>query len=406
MTQIPPHSPPRAQPWRRRMVARDRNEAHRSSTPLELLFDLCFVAAVAGVGVQLHHGLAEGEVGPAVLGYLLVFFAIWWAWMNFTWFASAYDTDDVPYRLLTLLQIAGGLVIAAGVPAAFRAYDFTTIVLGYVLMRIAMLAQWLRAAREHPAGRPVALRYAGGIAFCQLGWLARLALPAPWTGIAFGGLGLLELIVPAWAERSGTPTPWHPGHIAERYGLFTMIVLGECVVASTTATQAAMAESGVSAPLVATAAGGLLLLFGMWWSYFKHPGTVRMSLRSAFLWGYGHFAVFAAVAALGAGLQVAAETIQGATHLSPVGAALTVAIPGTIYLIVLAFLHSRLDHERPLAWRLILLTSLLLLLTAASASFLPLGLAILLMGILVALLVAWHVMDAHRETAEKLAAYD
>src|SRR5919201_2716385 len=139
-------SPPRpgAQPWHRQMVARDRDEPHRASTPLELLFDLCFVVAVAQAAAQLHHGLAEGQVGRAVLGYVLVFFAIWWAWMNFTWFASAYDTDDVPYRLLTLLQIAGVLVLAAGVPAAFTAYDFTTMTIGYVVMRIAMIAQWLR----------------------------------------------------------------------------------------------------------------------------------------------------------------------------------------------------------------------------------------------------------------------
>ncbi len=68
---------------------------------------------------QLHHAIAEDHVADGVVGYLLVFFAIWWAWMNVTWFASAYDTDDVAYRLLTFVQIAGVLVLAAGVPRAF-----------------------------------------------------------------------------------------------------------------------------------------------------------------------------------------------------------------------------------------------------------------------------------------------
>ena len=97
------------------MTARDPHEPHRASTPLELLFDLCFVVAVAQASGRLHHGIVEGHAGRAVLGYVVVFFAIWWAWMNFTWFASAYDTDDVPYRLLVLVQIAGVLVLAAGV---------------------------------------------------------------------------------------------------------------------------------------------------------------------------------------------------------------------------------------------------------------------------------------------------
>jgi low temperature requirement protein LtrA len=87
------------------MTARTVDEPHRASTQLELLFDLTFVVAVAAVVKQLGHGVAEGHAGEVVVPFLLVFFAIWWAWMNFTWFASSYDTDDVPYRLLTLLQM-------------------------------------------------------------------------------------------------------------------------------------------------------------------------------------------------------------------------------------------------------------------------------------------------------------
>jgi low temperature requirement protein LtrA len=83
-----------------------------------------------------------------------VFFAIWWAWVNFTWFASAYDTDDVAYRLLTFVQIVGVLILAAGVPAAFVHGDFTVMTIGYVVMRVALVTQWLRAAHGDPSGRP------------------------------------------------------------------------------------------------------------------------------------------------------------------------------------------------------------------------------------------------------------
>ena len=102
--------------WYRPMVARPTDEEHRSATVLELFFDLCFVVAVAQAAAGLHHALSARHVADGVVDYLLVFFAIWWAWMNFTWFASAYDTDDVAYRLTTLVQITGALVFAAGVP--------------------------------------------------------------------------------------------------------------------------------------------------------------------------------------------------------------------------------------------------------------------------------------------------
>ena len=292
----------------RRMVGRDPAERHRASTPLELLFDLCFVVAVAQAAAQLHHALAAGHAGSGLLGYLLVFFAIWWAWVNFTWFASAYDTDDVPYRLLTLVQIAGGLVLAAGVPAAFEHYDFGTVVAGYVIMRLAMVGQWLRVARQDPAGRPAALRYCVGIVIVQAGWIARLWAPGPWAWVSFGALAVADMAVPMWAEYRGARTAWHPGHINERYGLFTLIVLGESVSAATVAIQAAVTGHGLSTGLAVTAASGLVLLFGLWWSYFKHEATeeLRVSLGTAVVWAYSHYPIFAALAAVGAGLEVAA----------------------------------------------------------------------------------------------------
>jgi len=122
------------------MIPRDPREPHRVASPLELLFDLCFVVAVAQASAHLHHGLTEAHFVPAIVGYLVVFFGIWWAWMNFTWFASAYDPDDVPYRLAVLVQIFGVLVLAAGVPRAFEQHDLSVTVAGYVIMRMGLVS--------------------------------------------------------------------------------------------------------------------------------------------------------------------------------------------------------------------------------------------------------------------------
>ncbi|MCI0435913.1 MAG: low temperature requirement protein A, partial [Gemmatimonadetes bacterium] len=103
------------------MAARSPDEPHRVATPLELFFDLVFVVAIAQAGSGLHHAVADGHPVEGLIGYLLVFFAVWWAWMNFTWFASAYDRGDVPYRLAVLVQMAGALILAAGIPAMFEA---------------------------------------------------------------------------------------------------------------------------------------------------------------------------------------------------------------------------------------------------------------------------------------------
>lgn len=130
------------------LTARSREESHRAATPLELFFDLCFVVAVAQAGAELVHAVAEGHAGEGIINYAMIFFAIWWAWMNFTWFASAYDNDDVLYRVVTLVQIAGVLILAAGVSRAFEEHDFLVVYIGYVVMRLALASQWLRAAHH------------------------------------------------------------------------------------------------------------------------------------------------------------------------------------------------------------------------------------------------------------------
>src|SRR5262249_11546075 len=156
---------------------------------------------------------------------------IWWAWMNFTWFSSAYDTDDVPYRVATLIQIAGVLVVAAGVPRAFDSMNFGVVIVGYAIMRISLSGQWLRVPFTDPPSRATALRFATGIVTCMLGWATLPLWPKSAVLVVFVVLALAELAVPLWAERA-RPTPWHPGHIAERYGLFVIIVLGETILSA------------------------------------------------------------------------------------------------------------------------------------------------------------------------------
>lgn len=383
-------------PWRSPMAARDPGEDHRAATPLELFFDLCFVVAVAQAAVQLAHGIEENHVGPALLGYAMVFFAIWWAWMNFTWFASAYDTDDVPYRLLTLAQMAGVLVLAAGIPAAFEHFDFTVMTIGYTVMRVPMIAQWLRAAREDPAGRPTAVRYAIGIAVVQVLWLLRLLLPMPFGAIAFVVLVLAEIAVPPWAEAHGV-TAWHREHIAERYGLLTLIVLGEGILGATVAVQAGITEAGLTPELLMLAAGGLLLLFGVWWTYFLGGDEAGLTtMRTALTWGYGHYLVFAAIAALASGLEVAVQVAEHTAHVPPIVAGLAVAVPLVVFLVVISGLRLLTWPAGTISPIIVAAICVLVLVLGALAGPLGVGLAVLLMGLVLGLGLAAYFVRARR----------
>ncbi|WP_392891249.1 low temperature requirement protein A [Streptomyces sp. LN699] len=347
------------------MTARSRDEDHRAATPLELFFDLCFVVGVAQAGRQLVHALAEGHVGSGITGYLFVFFGVWWAWMNFTWFASAYDVDDIPYRIATLVQISGVLIYSAGIPRAFNDNDWTVAVIGYLVMRIALTFQWLRAAAgERGPARRCAITYAVGLLICQAGWTVLLLAPESARQWLFLVMVVAELAVPVIAEH-GHQTPWHPHHIAERYGLFTIIVLGETIAASTVAVQSAIDEHEALGELLPIAAGGLLLVFAAWWIYFAVP--VHEGLRTnrdAIPWGYGHFVILASAAAIGAGIEVAIEQAVGKAHVSDLAANLAVAVPAALFLLFVWFLHSR-HFKRGTAQQLVLPISALAVLVCA-----------------------------------------
>jgi low temperature requirement protein LtrA len=325
------------------MRPRDPHEPHRTATPLELFFDLAYVVAIAQAGVGLHHAEAEAHFFLGITRYLMVFFAIWWGWMNFTWFATSFDTDDWLYRLTTIIQIGGSLTVAAGVPVmmAEGMAGLMLVLTGYVIMRLAMVSQWLRAAIQHPESRPTTLRYAIGISLSQVYW-ALTALGAFrygewsfWVGV------LLELAVPLWAERHGNTT-WHRHHLTERYALFTIIVLGESVLASTNAVIHAARSSEHLPSLVLIAVTALVIVSGMWWIYFALPQSgLITSLRAGVLWGYGHFLIFVAAASIAPGFEVA---LQYATHevsLQATQAALTYTVPAALYVFTVWLLILR-----------------------------------------------------------------
>jgi len=315
------------------MVARDPDEHHRAATPLELLFDLASVIAIAAAAAGLHHAIADAHAWDGIVRFVLAFFAIWWAWMNYTWFASAYDNEDPLFRILSMVIIGGAVTMAAGVGPVFESLDLTVIVIGYVIMRAPLVLLWLRAARADTARRATAMRYAVGVAMAQIFWVALLWLPqlAPPVFFALFGLGvLLELIVPAIAERASN-TPWHRHHIIERYGLLTIIVLGEVLLATYMALQGAF-DVGIAWPLVNIAAASLVIMAAMWWLYFCDEDHLEgTQLGKALAWGYGHFIVFGAAAAVGAGFAVMVDVATDHAEIGMDTALLSVGIPLALY---------------------------------------------------------------------------
>lgn len=337
-----------------RMTGRDPESSHRAASPLELLFDLTFVVAFGQAADELAHLVVAGHTGPGVLGFVLAIGATCWAWVNFSWFASAYDTDDWLFRVTTLVQMIGVVVFALGLPALFDSLvagdgvDNRILVAGYVIMRVAMIAQWLRVAAQDQARRSTALTYAVLVGVAQVAWTV-LAIARQSTLVFFVCVGLLfvfELACPAIAERRSSGTPWNPRHIAERYGLLAIIALGEGVFGTVSAVSVLVDQQGWSLEAVLVVVAGIGMTFGLWWTYFIAPsGQILARHRErSYVWGYGQIVILGAIAAIGAGLHVASAVIGGHAAVGVNGAIATISVPASLFSVTLFGLHTYLTR--------------------------------------------------------------
>ena len=400
----------------RRMTGCDPSESHRAATPLELLFDLAFVVAFGLAADQLAHEVAFGHTAAGVIGFCFAIFGTCWAWINFSWFASAYDTDDWFYRLTTMVQMIGVVVFALGLPAMFHSLelghgiDNVVMVVGYVIMRVALLTQWLRAARQDPARRDTAMAYVTWVSIAQVGWIV-LALLHTTAGFFFlfgGVLFLVEFTGPVVAERKSAGTPWHPHHIAERYALLAIIALGEGVLGTVAAVSAVVDEQEWSVEAVLIVVAGIGLTFGLWWCYFMIPsGPILEHHRErSFPWGYGHVFIYGSIAATGAGLHLAALVIEGDPRLTVgvVAAVVATAVPVAVFLVALFGLYTYLAGEFD-RFHLGLFSGSMLVLAAAVGLAVAggsLGACLILITLAPAVVVVGYELVGHRHQAAML----
>ena len=381
----------------RLMSGRDPDEQHRVATPLELLYDLTFVVAFGVAGDQFAHLMAEGHFASGLIGFGFAIFAVCWCWMNFSWFASAYDTDDWVFRVATMVQMVGVIILALGLPQVFHSIDAghtidnTVTVAGYVVMRLSMIFLWLRAARQDQPRRRTCQTYAITIGVAQVGWVVLLlAHTTVAVFFAWGALLILiEMVGPVIAERSRGGTPWHAHHIAERYALLTIITLGEGVIGTVASLGAVVGSQGWNVDAVLVAVAGIGLTFGLWWMYFTVPAgeVLHVYRERVFPWGYGHILIFGSIAATGAGLHVAALYIGHQAHIGATATVMTVAIPVGVFAFALFALYAYLVRSGDPFHGVLLAGTAAILALAVLLAFVGLPMAVCLIVLMLAPLV-------------------
>lgn len=395
-----------------RMRGRDPHEENRVSSPLELFFDLTFAISF-GVAAGLYaQAVASGHWVTGLISFGLSMFAVIWAWINFSWFASAYDTDDWVFRLVTMVQMFGVLILSMGLGSVFSSIqagahvDNRVMVFGYVIMRVALIFQWLRAAKQDPPRRATCLSYAKYLAIAQLGWILVIILntSVPVMFAMITPLFVLEMLTPVIAERKSR-TPWHAHHIAERYSLLVIIALGECLVGTTDALRAVVEEGGWSIETMAVGFLGTSIAFTMWWVYFVLPTSTALHHRPSrsFVFGYSHMFVFASITAVGAGMRIYASYLAGDSQVSKLTVITSIAIPVAVYTLMLLFLYGYMLKSDGLH---LLIVGICIVVTAGSillvAAGSPMTLSLAMLAIPPALAIVLDESIGHKHRAAAL----
>ena len=304
---------------------------------------------------------------------------IGWAWAGFAFYATRFDTDDLVYRLLTLLGMFGVAGLASTVPDALHGGQ-NSFVVAYVFVRAILLVLYARVYRDVEVARPVARWFLLMFGIAVVDWLISLALPVPWKYALWAVALAFEHVAPISAWRMLRGVPVHPRHIPERFGLLIIIVLGEGVLGVVLGT-AAVSWTAVSG---AVAFAGFLTGASIWWLYFDFldgAAVVTRNVRSGMTFVYSHYFVAAGVAALGVGVKLAILSLEPGPRYDNVG---WVAAAGTA--LCMAGLAA-IQLANPPA--LVDADVVLRLATAAAA-----GLLVALSGLLSPVVVLWLVAAA------------
>jgi low temperature requirement protein LtrA len=271
----------------------------RHATWLELFYDLVVVVAVS----QVAYALSQDHSPRGIVVFAGLFIPVFWVWAGHTVYATRFDTDDLVYHLLTFLQmfVVVGMAVEVRHAAQGDTRDFS---LAYLASRLLLLALLARAGRHASAARPFLRTYLRGFGTGAALWALSILLPPPTRYVLWAASLALELSVPWLIWKSMQPSAAvSPSHIPERFGLFTIIVLGESI----SAVVRGLAGRHWEAPAVAVASLGFGIGVCIWWIYFRHLeraiGRVKMGSGQPYM--YSHIPLVVGIVVMGIGIEYA-----------------------------------------------------------------------------------------------------
>ena len=294
---------------RPRLLTLDANASERHASWLELFFDLVFVLAVA----QVAQVLVKNSDLAGFLKYIVLFIPVWWSWVGFTFYADRFEGNETSYRVLTFAGMLAVAALSLTLDGAFTGSGDLPVVVTYALVRLVLIALYARSAYHIPLARGLSAQFIIGLSVALIMFIGSLAIAPPLRYYVWAAAVILELSIPFLNLRATRSIPYDYSHIPERFGLFTIIVLGEAVLAT------AMGASAVSwtPGNITMASFGFAMAACIWWINFDFVEDDAIRTRDLvprFVYLYGHYFIVVSIVGLGVGVEHAIKE-TGDAHL-------------------------------------------------------------------------------------------
>ena len=281
-----------------RLRTLDQDAPERHASWLELFFDLVFVFAVS----QVARILAEHSDSAGFARYVVLFVPIWYSWVGYTFYADRFETDEALYRALMFSGMLAVIGFSLVLGNAFTIAGDPPFILCYILVRLVLVALYVRAAYYVPLARPYCYQFIIGLSISAVILVASLEVAPPYRYAVWAIAIMFEFAIPFINIKATRLIPVDRSHVPERFGLFTIIVLGEAVIA--TATGAGGVAWNSASVLMASA--GFAMAACIWWINFdfvEDNAITSPALLPRFVFLYGHLFIVGSIVAIGVGVE-------------------------------------------------------------------------------------------------------
>ncbi len=282
------------------------NSIERHTTWLEIFFDL--IAAI--IVVQISDRLSNNLTPLGIFYCIALFIPTFWMWVSYTIFAARFDNNDAIHWGMTFVTMFAGVIMAIQIPTALEE-GANVFAIGFIISQIALILLYTRAFFDKSTPKSITLFYLSCFSIAITCWIISLFFP-PLIKFSLWALGMSIYLIMPWIGRKRilSKAPLDTVYVPERFGAFTIIILGQTIAAVVFGLESASWHPTA----IITSMMAFILATLIWGQYYRfiRRADYKCTFGSGQPYIYAHIPLIIGLIIIGV---CAKEFIIGSTHI-------------------------------------------------------------------------------------------